>query len=128
MKKLLIILAFATFEVQSQEVVRVQNTAAITIQSTAEITIQGGVTLEDGSSLTNTGNITIKRNGVSGTADWTDQTGSGYNHGSGTIVFNSTGSQSVSSANLFGTIQVDNTGLDLLSTIRASSWLLKNRF
>ena len=109
-----------------QELVRLQNGAGMTVQAGAAMTVQGGWHLEHGSSLTNQGSIIVQRYGPSGTADWLDHTTTGYHHGTGTVVFNSTGIQQMSSANRFGTIEVNNGGLTLNASATADNWILTN--
>ena len=117
---------FQPAELHAQEVVRVQSGATLTVQSGAILTLAGGITLADGSHLTNNGTITLLQNGGSGNADWTDGSTTGYSHGNGATVFGSTAAQSISSPNTFGTITVNNAGLSLASNISAGNWLLTN--
>jgi hypothetical protein len=112
------------FALRAQEVMRVQNGAAITVQNGAILTLNGGITLANGSHLRNSGTITLLSNSIAGNTDWIDATTTRYNHGNGNIVFGSTGSQTFGSPNSFGTITVQNAGLDLITDIQASSWLL----
>jgi hypothetical protein len=109
--------------VNAQEVVRVQNGATLTIQPGVELLAQGSVTLANGSTIINNGTIRM-RNGASGVSNWTDNTVTPYNHGAGRVIFNSTGSQSVTSPNIFGRIETDNTALTLGSDIQAAKWYL----
>src|SRR5687767_5915729 len=128
MKKLVWIIASIAFIVNcsAQEVLRVQNGAVVTVQNNAPVTVLGSVTLENGSTLQINGSITVKNNGPSGTGDWTDQTVTGYNHGTGSLVFNGSGSQSATSLNIFARIEVNTGGLNLASDINATSWYLVN--
>lgn len=125
MKVLFFFFAIIASVSQAQEIVRVQNGATLTIQSSADLTVQGGFTLDEGSTLSNNGTIIVKRNGVSGTADWIDNTTSGYYHGDGIVLLNSTGSQDINSSNTFGIISIDNAGLNLTSSIKSNFWYLK---
>src|ERR1700753_3304328 len=90
----------------TQEVLRVQNGASITLQSGAQMTVAGGITLDNGSSLSNGGSIILKQNGASGTADFVDNTATAYNYGPGGVVFNSAGGHVLSSNNAFCLIDV----------------------
>ncbi len=110
----------------SQEVLRLQNGASLTLQPGAEMTVFGDVTLDNGSAISNSGIFTIKQNGASGTADFFDNTITAYNYGSGKFVFNSTGSHSIYSNNIFGRIDADAAALNLNSSIAASTWWLSN--
>lgn len=117
---------FLTFG-YSQEIMKVQNGATITIQNGAQMIIQGGVTLENGSSLSNAGTIIVKQNGVSGQADWIDNTITGYNYGAGKVVFNGNGGHLVNSKNTFERIDIDASGhLTLGSDVNANKWYLIN--
>jgi hypothetical protein len=108
----------------AQEVIRVQNGATLTVQNGAILTINGGITLANGSQLSNSGIITLLNNAIAGNADWIDATTTGYSHGNGSIVLGSTGSQTFGSPNSFGTITVQNAGLDLITDAHAGTWLL----
>jgi len=108
----------------AQEVLRVQNTATLTVQSGVEVTVFGDVVLNNGSTLTNHGTIRIRRNGASGTADWTDNTATPYYHGTGRFIFNSTGLQNITSNNTFEHIEMMGAGLTLNSNISANKWYL----
>lgn len=117
----------STWTLRAQEVMKVQNGALITVQNGAEMMVQGGLNLENGSTLVNNGTITLRQNGASGAANWTDNSLTPYNYGTGKVVFNGTGGHTVSSPNLFGRIDVDATGhLSLGSDIQAAKWYLVN--
>jgi len=127
MKKTILITLCSTWAVavSAQEVLRVQNGAVVTVQPGAQVTVLGGVTLTNGSTLTNNGTITVKGNTTSGTGDWTDNTAGGY-QGTGTLVFNHTGEQTITSANTIERIEVNNGGLNLGSNISTNKWYLVN--
>lgn len=127
MKKFILPAALVSISLLSnaQEVLRVQSGAVVTVQAGAQVTVLGGVNLVNGSTLTNNGTITVKGNG-SGSGDWTDNTSTPYNHGTGTLVFNRNGVQSFNSNNTFWLVEVNNTGLDLGSNINANNWRLTN--
>ena len=126
MKYLFLIFIITATTSQAQEVLRIQNNGTVHIQDNTELTIKGGITLENGSTLTNNGTITIQQNILAGLADWVDNTVTGYNHGTGIVIFNSAGSQSITSNNIFGTLRIDNAGLNLSSNIRSNYWYLKS--
>lgn len=118
---------FFNFTGQSQEIMKVQSGAIFTVQSGAQVVVQGGITLDNGSTLSNAGTITIKQNGVSGAADWIDNTVTGYNYGAGKVIFNGTGGHLVNSKNTFERIDVDASGhVTLGSDVNANKWYLIN--
>lgn len=107
----------------AQEVLRMQNASTLTIQPNVEVTIYGDVVLNNGSTLTNNGTVRTRRNG-SGTANWTDNTITPYNHGTGRFIFNSTAVQNITSNNIFERIEILGAGLSLSSNISANKWYL----
>ena len=121
------LISFLPIGLQAQDVIKVQNGASITVQNGADIVVLGGIALDNGSSLVNNGSITLKQNGVSGAANWTDNSISSYNHGTGKVVFNGNGGHSFISANSFERIEVDASGhLTLGSNIQSNKWYLTN--
>ncbi len=123
---LIIILPAITAVSFAQDVLFAGNGAVITVQNGATLFANGGINLQNNSSLNNAGTITIARTAAT-TADFTDNSSTAYNYGIGQFVFTgSGGTQSANSINQFGRIQVDNTGLNLLSNINASTWILKS--
>ncbi len=120
---LLVLLAPAA-ALRAQEVLRVQNGAQLTVSSGATRNLAGGITLANGSKLTNNGTITLRQNGSSGAADWTDNTVAAYSYGVGTFLFNSSASQMLNSKNNFERIDVNTAGLDLASDISSNNWYL----
>ena len=119
---LLLLLLLLGITAYPQEVLKVQNGALITLQPGAEIVVSGGITLDNGSTLANNGSLTLKRNSVSGTADFLDNTLAAYNYGLGKFVFNSSSKQSLYTKNSFTRIEVNNGGLSLGSDITAATW------
>lgn len=118
---------FINSSLQAQGILKVQNGAVITVQSGVQMVLQGGVTLENGSTLSNAGTITVKQNGVSGAADWVDNTVTAYNYGTGKIVFNGSGGHLLNSKNTFERIDVDASGhITLGSDINVNKWYLIN--
>ncbi len=130
MMKLITVLTgicLAVTSLPAQDVMKVQNGAVITVQSGAELLLQGGMSLDDGSSLVNNGTIRIRQNGASGAANWTDNTVSAYNYGTGTVIFNGNGGHQLFSRNTFARIDMDAAGLVTLGTdIIAVKWYLNN--
>jgi Secretion system C-terminal sorting domain len=126
---LFLFLAFNGFFISAnaQDVMKVQNGATITVQNGAELVVLGGISLDNGSTILNNGTIVIKQNGVSGTADWVDNTNTAYNYGTGKVVFNGTGGHTVNTKNTFERIDVDAAGnLTLASDVNANKWYLVN--
>lgn len=123
MLKPIVTFIFCCSIAHAQEVLRMQNAATLTIQTNAEVTIYGDVVLNNGSTLTNNGTIRTRRNG-SGTANWTDNTVTPYNHGTGRFIFNSTAVQNIISNNIFERIEMNGAGLSLASNISANKWYL----
>jgi hypothetical protein len=109
---------------QAQEVLRIENSTSLTIQTGVEVTVFGTATLINGSTLTNNGVIRIQRNGPAGTGDWLDGTITGYNHGTGKWIFNSTGVSNINSNNIFQQIDMQGAGLILATDINANKWFL----
>ena len=66
----------------------------------------------------------MKQYGSAGTADWIDNSTTTYGYGSGTTIFNSSATQTITSPNSFGQITVNNAGLTLGANTTAASWLL----
>src|SRR5688572_26528252 len=82
----LLLLCFA----RGQEVIKIQNGGSLTTQLGADLHLQGGITLENGSSLVNNGNLFLKNNAVSNISNWTDNSILGALTGTGIVIFNST--------------------------------------
>lgn len=114
-----ILIAF-TNNLNAQEVLRATNGAVITVQNGASLFVGGGITLENNSTLNNTGIIII-----AGTADFIDNTVIPYNYGTGKFVFTGTGTQNINSLNQFERIDVEDAGLTLSSDIKSNAWYLK---
>jgi len=125
---LFLIAVLLSANLQAQEVLRVQNGAVMSIQNGTSLTITGGMMLEKGSTVANSGKISLLRNSVAGEADWVDSTEDPYEYGSGTVAFNSIGSHVILSVNTFQRIEMDAGGLQLAGDIKASQWyLIKGR-
>jgi hypothetical protein len=112
---ILVVPAFA----RTQEVIRVQNGAILTVGSGAVLTLNGGITLDNGGQLSNSGTI-------SAAGDWTDNNVTTYGYGNGMVVFSGAATQTVSGLNPFGSVTVNGTALSLGSNVTAGSWLLKS--
>ncbi|MEP6747807.1 MAG: T9SS type A sorting domain-containing protein [Bacteroidota bacterium] len=128
MKKniLLPVLIFFVINTQAQEVLKVQNGAAVTLEAGAEMIVLGDITLDNGSILSNSGTITLKQNGGSGTSNFFDNTATAYNYGSGKFVFNSPGGHLIYSNNIFGRIDVNTANIILNSTVTSNKWWLES--
>lgn len=120
----LLSLVLASVQIEAQEVMRVQNGATLVLQTNAEMTIQGDLALTNGSTLSNNGTIRMRRNGAAGSSNWTDNTVTGYYHGTGRVIFNSTGQQTITSNNTFERIDMVTAGLTLASDVRANKWYM----
>jgi len=127
-QSLLILSLFFTGKVMlAQDVMKVQSGAVITVQNGAELVVKGGVSLDNGSTLNNAGTIRMSQNGASGTADWVDNTVTGYNYGTGKVIFNGNGGHLINSKSTFGQIDIDASGHATLgSDVQANKWYLKN--
>jgi hypothetical protein len=117
-------IAVIAIHANAQEVLRLQNGASLTLQPGAEVHVLGTTTLINGSTLTNNGTIHVRRNGAAGTADWLDGTITGYYHGTGKWIFNSTAISSINSNNLFQQIDMQGAGLSFASNINVNKWFL----
>ncbi|MBS1511918.1 MAG: hypothetical protein JST86_13810 [Bacteroidetes bacterium] len=91
--------------------------ASMAIQNGTSLNIQGGIQLNDGSHLTNSGEVSIS-------ADFTDQSISAYNYGSGKFVFTGSSTQNIFSPNQFERIDVNTSILNLSSNIKSNTWYL----
>ncbi|MGC4103203.1 T9SS type A sorting domain-containing protein [Ferruginibacter sp.] len=121
-----ILLLCAAPALHAQDVFKATSGTIITVQNGASLYISGGgLALDNGSTVSNAGTITIARTGGN-TADLTDNTVTPYNYGTGKFVFNGSGTQTVNSPNQFERIDVDNTGLTLAGNTRANTWFLKS--
>ena len=112
------------YGLQAQDVLKATTGAVITVQNGANLYISGGINVDDGTTINNAGTITVARTG-GGTADFTDNTATPYAYGTGKFVFTGTGTQTISSANQFERIDVDDAGLTLATNVKANTWYLK---
>jgi len=122
-----ILLLVAFNNLNAQDVMKVQSGAIITIQNGGELVIKGGISLDNGSTINNAGTIRLVQNGASGPADWVDNTVTGYNYGTGKVVFNGNGGHLINSKSIFGQIDIDASGHATLgSDVQSNKWYLKN--
>lgn len=96
--------------VWAQDIFFVQGSGKVYVQSNAEVYIHGGVSLQNGSLLSNYGSITLKQTSVSGAANWTDHTLNSYFHGNGRLICNGTGGHLLNSKNSFGRVDINSSG------------------
>ena len=121
---MIVLFIFWFNNIRAQEVFRVTNGGQVSLQAGAEITVLGDVVFDNGSTVINNGVFRVKRNGASGTGNFTDNSVSAYSYGTGRFIFNSNGSNNVNSIALFPTVEINNGGLILLSDITALQWHL----
>lgn len=119
-----LLIVFICLNLYAQDVIKATAGSQITVQNGAVLFVNGGINLDNTSLLKNNGTITVARTGA-GSADFTDVTSAAYTYGTGKFVFTGAGTQSVISVNQFERIDVDNTGLNLLTNITANNWYLK---
>ncbi|MEO5942841.1 MAG: T9SS type A sorting domain-containing protein [Ferruginibacter sp.] len=108
----------------AQDFLKLSNGANITVESGATLYVNGGINLDNTAVLNNAGIVILDKTSA-GTADLTDNTLTTYNYGTGRFVFTGTGAQNIKSINQFDRIDVDNSGLTLLSDIYSKVWYLK---
>jgi hypothetical protein len=109
---------------RAQDAIKVSNGGSINVQNGAFILTTGNIVLVNGSQLTNNGTITVMKTS-GGTADFTDNTASLYNYGTGKFIFTGSGIQTIQSINHFGRIDIENT-VSLNSVINSDKWYLKS--
>lgn len=107
----------------SQEVIKVQNGARLIVQNGTNFVLQGGITLENGSSLSNHGILFLKNNPVANTSDWKDFSLSGSLSGTGIVIFNSTHSQQFTGLTNFYTVVINTNELLLNNNLNISNIL-----
>ncbi|MFM6923927.1 MAG: T9SS type A sorting domain-containing protein [Ferruginibacter sp.] len=127
MKRISLLLSatIAVFFVNAQDVLLATGNTNITVDKNANMYVGGGISLENKSSIHNDGTILIARANT-GRADLLDNTNATYNYGAGSFIFWGNGTQSVRTNAKFGTLEVDNNGLNLLSDISSDKWNLKS--
>lgn len=128
MKKAITILVLAILISRiaaAQDLLKLSNGVTITVENGATLFVNGGINLDNTTQLNNAGIVILNKTSA-GNADLTDNTITTYDYGTGKFVFNGTGAQNIKSINQFGKIDVDNSGLTLLSDINSKVWYLKN--
>ena len=119
------LLIISQFELRAQESLVASTGSVITVESGAGLFITGGIEMQKNSTLYNDGSIAISKTSTAA-ADFTDHNDKVYSYGTGKFIFAGTGSQNIFSVNRFGLIEVNNSGLNLMSDIRANNWYLKS--
>ena len=109
----------------AQAVVQATSGAVITVQTGTSFNTNGGINLAANSTLKNAGTVILNKT-AAGTADFTDNTIAAYSYGIGKFVFTGQGQQGLGSINQFERIDVNNSGLNLFSNIKANTWYLKS--
>jgi len=109
--------------VRGQEVIKIQNGGSLTIQSGTDLHLQGGITLDNGSSLVNNGNLYLKNNVLSNTSNWTDNSVLGALTGTGIVIFNSTSPQQFTGPTQFYTVYINTNQLSLNNDLSISNLL-----
>jgi hypothetical protein len=94
--------------IQAQDVLRATPGSSITVQSGATLYVGGGFTLDNTSTLSNAGTITIARTAAP-TADFTDNTPSPHSYGNGTFIFTGGGGAQNMLGSLFYNLEINNT-------------------
>lgn len=117
-------LMLINYTIKAQDIVKATAGSIIAVQNGAVLYLNGGINLDNTSLLKNDGIITVARAGA-GAANFTDNTSTTYTYGNGKFVFTGTGTQFVFGVNQFERIDVDDAGLNLLSSITANNWYLK---
>ena len=120
---LLISLLVVTIVINAQQVVYLQNGGSLTIQNGAELHLLGGITLDNGSSLTNNGNLFLKNNVLSNASNWTDNSILGALTGTGIVIFNSTSPQQFTGSTQFYTVYINTNQLSLNNDLGISNLL-----
>jgi Secretion system C-terminal sorting domain len=119
MRRYLIGLLALVSHVYAQDILCVQSGVTLSIKAGTTVIIEGGIVLDNGD-LLNAGTIKLK-------GDWTDTTATpNIFYGQGTVVFNGTGRQKVSSKKIFGRVDINTGSLELEDDMRAGKWYLIN--
>lgn len=115
----------SVFFVNAQDVLLATGNTNISVDKNANMYVGGGISLENKSTIHNDGTILIAKNNT-GKADLIDNTSAAYNYGAGSFIFWGNGIQSVKTNAKFGTLEVDNKGLNLLSDVSSDKWNLRS--
>lgn len=111
--------------VTAQDVLQASGNTSITVEKNAKVYVGGGILLENNSAMYNSGVVVLAKD-FTNQANFTDNTKTRYNYGSGTFIFAGNGVQSIKTNNRFGTLVIDNKGLNLLSDVSSDKWNLRN--
>jgi len=125
MKKILLLNIFLLLLcfVRAQEVIKIQNGGSLTIQNGTDLHLQGGITLDNGSSLVNNGNLFLKNNTVSNISNWTDNSIISALTGTGIVIFNSTYPQQFTGPTSFYSVYVNTDQLTINNDLSISNLL-----
>jgi hypothetical protein len=99
-------LAMAT---SAQDLLIAQGSGKIFVQTNATAVVEGSVLLQNGSTLSNEGTITMKEVGAAGITNWADGSITPYHYGNGTVLFNGIGGHNLTTRNTFGRINLNTT-------------------
>ena len=125
MKKILLLNIFLLLLhfVYAQEVMRLLNGGSLTIQNAAGLYLQGGITLDNGSSLVNNGNLFLRNNTVSNISNWTDNSIAGALTGTGIVIFSSTHAQQFTGPTQFYAVYINTDQLSINNNLSISNLL-----
>ena len=114
MKKCFLIVAMLAARFMSaQEVLHLTNGSTINVQNGAGLFLKGGISLDNGSLLTNNGTIVLKNNSALKQSYWKDNSIAGALAGTGLVIFNSDLSHEFFGATHFSKVQMNAGGLML---------------
>jgi hypothetical protein len=116
---LLLVLCFG----KAQEVIKIQTGGSVTIQSGTDLHLQGGISLDNGSSLLNNGNLFLKNNIISNSSNWTDNSIAGALSGTGIVIFNSTAPQQFTGPTQFYTVYINTDQVTINNDLSISNLL-----
>ncbi len=123
-KKFILFIAFSVAIVcRAQQVIHLANGAVFSIQNNTEVSMLGGITLEEGSSLTNNGMLRLKNNPVANISNWTDNSLAGALSGTGMVIFNSSNQHSFTGLSNFYSLQINTGGILLNNNLAVSNQL-----
>jgi hypothetical protein len=108
----LICMLFSMF-VFAQNKLMLKEGAKLTITNGASMTIFGGISGNGYQGIVNNGSIKLKNNNDGNQADWNDLSTLGILTGTGSVIFESSFSQSVSGKTQFYQLEINNNGLEL---------------
>ena len=108
-----IVMVLAARLAGAQDVLHLTNGSAINVQNGAELFLKGGITLDNGSLLTNNGIIVLKNNSHLNQSNWKDNSMAGALAGNGLVIFNSELSHQFFGTTHFNKVQMNAGGLML---------------